>query len=127
MNALTKPPYKLRYLDGLDKAFWLLDQHRNTHFSVIAEIEGFSRVEPWLTAVETIGKQSPFISAQISIDGDGAPFFEIGHPRAISQEQTVGVATLAGRLNLLHTSFEPAVDLLDVMIEILRTASGPPR
>jgi hypothetical protein len=83
MNALTKPPRKLRHLDGLEKAFWLLNQHRNTHFSVIADVEGFSNIEPWQTAVETIGKQLPFVSAQISIDVDGAPFFEVGSPRAI--------------------------------------------
>ncbi|HVJ51751.1 MAG TPA: wax ester/triacylglycerol synthase domain-containing protein [Aliidongia sp.] len=76
-------PRKLRNLDGLEKALWLLNYNRNTHFSVVAEIEGLSTAEPLRAAAESVGKQIPFVSARIVVDTDGTPFFEIGEPRAI--------------------------------------------
>lgn len=62
-------PYGLRDLDGLEKAFWFLNQNRSTHcFSVPAEIEGLSTVEPLLAAANSLGKQLPFVSARIVVD-----------------------------------------------------------
>ncbi|MGY2736685.1 condensation domain-containing protein [Sphingomonas sp. UYP23] len=41
----------------------------------------------------------------------------------IESEQTIGVITLGGRMNLLHTSYEPADGFLDVMVCLLLLAA----
>lgn len=76
-------PRYLRRLDGLERAFWLLNQNRSTHFCIIAELEGTFSSADWLRATDHIGRQLIFGSAQINLDGGGHPVFEIGEPKAI--------------------------------------------
>ncbi|MBY3418318.1 hypothetical protein HFN87_34365 [Rhizobium laguerreae] len=83
MTVLPRAPYTLRRLDGLEKAFWLLNQNRSTHFCTIAEIEGTFKPGVWHGAAEHIGRQLVFASAQIRVFEDGHPIFEIGEPRGI--------------------------------------------
>ncbi len=83
MTSSFHAPYTLRRLDGLEKAFWLLNQNRSTHFCTIAELEGAFATDAWLRTADHIGRQIIFASAQIRTDGDGHPIFEIGETRGI--------------------------------------------
>lgn len=66
-----------RKLDGLEKAFWLLNQNRSTHFSVVAQFEGGPHVEAWEDAARHMADHLPYASARIVSDQDG-PRFEFG-------------------------------------------------
>ncbi len=83
MTISSRAPYTLRRLDGLEKAFWLLNQNRSTHFCTIAELGGAFPLVDWQRAAEHIGRQLVFASAQIRTDEVGHPIFEIGEPRGI--------------------------------------------
>jgi hypothetical protein len=83
LTGSLSPIGKLRNLDGLEKAFWLLDQNFNTHFSVVADVRGSTMVEDWATALHEAGHQSDMVACQIQTGPDGVPFFVKGPSRAL--------------------------------------------
>jgi hypothetical protein len=70
-------------LDGLKKAFWLVDKNCGGQFSIVAEIEGRVAVEMWASALHEIGRRSVLLASQILVDCDGSPFFAVGPRRGV--------------------------------------------
>lgn len=104
----------LRPLDGLEKAFWLLDQNLPTHFSVVAEVTGPTEAGQWVAAFDDVGKQSAFAACQILSDRVGTPFFQMGPLRGIP---TVVIEGEADRWTEhvereLAERFDPTADVL---------------
>jgi len=83
MSDRSRTLHKLRPLDGLEKAFWLLNQNRPTHFAAVAEIEGLATETPLLAAADAVGRQIPFLAARILVDGRGEPYFALGEASSI--------------------------------------------
>jgi hypothetical protein len=71
-----------RPLDGLEKAFWLLDQHRPTHFVVTGEIRGMTTVESWAGAMDATGRRLPQLARRI-VNRGGQPAFVPVEPHGI--------------------------------------------
>lgn len=74
MNILKTKKATSRKLDGLEQAFWLLNQNRSTHFCIVAEIEGGPTVEVWEEAATYLAGRLPYASARILPDHDGPRF-----------------------------------------------------
>src|SRR5215469_2329263 len=75
-------PFGMRPLSTLERALWLHDQVRPSHFSVSGLIEGATTVEEWRTALAALQQRHPLFRVSIKTDENGVPFFreETGGP-----------------------------------------------
>lgn len=71
-----------RPLDGLEKAFFLLDQHRPTHFVIAGDVRGTTTVGEWVEALDLTGRHLPQLARRI-VMVDGHPAFVPAAPSAI--------------------------------------------
>ncbi len=83
LDSLNSYALLSRPLDGLEKAFWLLDQNYPTHFSIAAEVVGAISAARWEAALAKLARKYPQSGAQIEVDDLGEPILVVGERRAI--------------------------------------------
>ncbi|MGF6492154.1 hypothetical protein ABIE56_000307 [Luteibacter sp. 621] len=80
-----------RPLDGLEKAFWLLDQHRPTHFVMAGDVRGKTTADEWIEALDLTGRQLPQLARRIATV-EGQPAFVPTDPHGIPVQVVDGEA-----------------------------------
>jgi hypothetical protein len=64
-----------RPLGGLERFFWLTDQHRPVHFAMAAHIEGRTTLPRWRAALDAVQGRYPLLSVAIETTESNAPHF----------------------------------------------------
>jgi hypothetical protein len=70
MKTQTRRP-----LGGFERFFWLLDQQRPVHFTMVAEITGTLPVAAWENALAAAQQLHPLLSVSINLNEYNAPEF----------------------------------------------------
>ena len=73
-NSSTKTQ-TIRTLGVLERYFWLLDQQRPTHFTMVAEITGTASVAEWRQGLAAIQQIHPLLAVSIQLNENNAPAF----------------------------------------------------
>jgi len=64
-----------RSLGGLERFFWLTDQHRPVHFAMAAHVEGRTTIPGWRAALNAVQGRHPLLSVAIETNESNAPHF----------------------------------------------------
>jgi hypothetical protein len=64
-----------RPLGGLERFFWLNDQHRPVHFAMAASVEGRTTIAGWHAALGAVQARHPQLSVAIETKESDAPHF----------------------------------------------------
>jgi hypothetical protein len=70
MKTQTRRP-----LGGFERFFWLFDQQRPVHFTMVAEITGALPVTAWENALAAVQQLHPLLSVSINLNENNAPEF----------------------------------------------------
>jgi NRPS condensation-like uncharacterized protein len=85
MNSLPKPAVSPieRSLGGMEKLFYLLNQNHPTHFAMVGEVTGPTRVDQWRKGLDQVARHSPLVWSRIELDSNGVPVFRPASPGSI--------------------------------------------
>src|SRR5258707_2202 len=71
--SATESEKEVRALGAMERLFWLMDQKHPAHFTVTAEVKGFTRVQNWRDALDAVQRRHPILSASINRNEEGQP------------------------------------------------------
>ncbi|WP_426669699.1 condensation domain-containing protein [Mucilaginibacter sp. McL0603] len=109
MKTQTRRP-----LGGFERFFWLLDQQRPVHFTMVAEITGTLPVTAWENALADVQQLHPLLSVSINLNENNSPEF-------VSQPG----ATIPLRIVKATSETEWVADLEHEAINRFHAASAP--
>ncbi|MGA7323707.1 MAG: condensation domain-containing protein [Rhodomicrobium sp.] len=69
-------PRTIRQLGSVEHLFWLLDQHRPTHFAVTAHVSGRTGVAAWQNALDQLQRRHSLMSVAIVGEPGRVPHFQ---------------------------------------------------
>ena len=72
MRAM-KSKKEVRVLGAMERLFWFIDQKHQGHFTVTAEVKGFTKVQGWRDALDAVQKRHPILSTSINRNDEGQP------------------------------------------------------
>jgi hypothetical protein len=77
-NTSITSPTKLkkkevRTLGAREHMFWLMDQKHPVHLTVTAEVKGFTTLQSWRDALDTVQRRHPVLSTSIGRNEEGQP------------------------------------------------------
>ena len=111
MKTQTRRP-----LGGFERFFWLFDQQRPVHFTMVAEITGTLPVTAWENALAAVQQLHPLLSVSINLNENNAPEF-VTQPGATiplrivkATSETAWVADLEHEaINRFHAASAPLI------------------
>src|SRR5271155_1559605 len=69
----TKSNREVRVLGAMERLFWFMDQKHQGHFTMTAEVKGFTKVQGWRDALDAVQRRHPVLSASIHRNEEGQP------------------------------------------------------
>jgi NRPS condensation-like uncharacterized protein len=69
----VKSKEQVRALGAMEQLFWLMDQKHPVHFTVTAEVKGFTKVQSWRDALDAVQRRHPVLSTSINRNEEGQP------------------------------------------------------
>jgi hypothetical protein len=111
METQTRRP-----LGGFERFFWLFNQQRPIHFTMVAEITGTLPVTAWENALAAVQQLHPLLSVSINLNENNAPEF-VTQPGATiplrivkATSETAWVADLEHEaINRFHAASAPLI------------------
>lgn len=97
----------LRPLGALESYAWHIDTTSPKHFTISAEVNGFTRIDDWSSALKKVQSRHPLINARIDVASDNRLYF--------FHDGTVEIPLRVARLN----------KILSIENEIKREFSAP--
>jgi len=71
--SATKSKQEVRALGAMEHLFSLMDQKHPAHFTVTAEVKGFTTVQSWRDALNAVQRRHPVLSTSINRNEQGQP------------------------------------------------------
>src|SRR5258707_11833828 len=71
--SATESEKEVRALGAMERLFWLMDQKHPAHFTVTAEVKGFTKVQSWRDALDAVQRRHPILSTSINRNEEGQP------------------------------------------------------
>jgi NRPS condensation-like uncharacterized protein len=68
-----KSKKEVRVLGAMERLFWFIDQKHQGHFTMTAEVKGFTKVQGWRDALDAVQRRHPILSTSINRNDEGQP------------------------------------------------------